>query len=210
MQSLNLRCISLKHIYPSLLQDQASLPEASGKLLLTHPGFFKQRMQSRHFQYFNVISQKKKTRKEILCIRTDSCVNRSLSVFVRSWPRGQMAGDSCALVKRHEGLVLKQNACMWCVLCRFLVRWEPVYVCWVCGSSVQGQQWLGVLAFPLVLVFQRAGLHHGLGPESKNTHMLTETAAEALTFLESFCLISCFCFCPFSPLYFFISFLWNT
>lgn len=191
MQSLNLRCISLKHIYPSLLQNQVSLLEASGKLLLTHPGFFKQRMQSHHFQYFNVISQKK-IRKEILHIWTDSCVNRSLSVFVQSWPHGQMAGDSCDLVKRHEGLVLKQNACV-CVcgvLCRFLVRWKSVYECGVCGSSVQSQQWLGVLAFPVVFVFQCAGLHHGLGPESKNTHMLTEAAAEALTFLESFCLIS--------------------
>lgn len=117
MQSLNLRCISLKHIYPSLLQNQVSLLEASGKLLLTHPGFFKQRMQSHHFQYFNVISQKK-IRKEILHIWTDSCVNRSLSVFVQSWQHRQMAGDSCDLVKRHEGLVLKQNACVCvCVVC---------------------------------------------------------------------------------------------
>lgn len=37
--------------------------ESSGTLL-THPGFFKQRMQSHHFQYFNVISQKDRKKKE--------------------------------------------------------------------------------------------------------------------------------------------------
>lgn len=84
----------------------------------------------------------------------------------------------------------KTRVCVCGVLCRFLVWWKSVYECGVCGSSVQSQQWLGVLAFPVVFVFQCAGLHHGLGPESKNTHMLTEAAAEALTFLEAFCLIS--------------------
>lgn len=167
--------------------------ESSGTLL-THPGFFKQRMQSHHFQYFNVTSQRKKKRNPILCIWTERCVSRSFSVPVQRWPWGQMAADSCYLVRKHEGLVAKQNAACACVRLGVLCS-----VGFCCGgglfvdlrgareSSVQSQQRLGVLTFPLVFVFQCAGFHHRLGPECRKTHMIAMTAAEAPTSLGSPC-----------------------
>lgn len=115
--------------------------ESSGTLL-THPGFFKQRMQSHHFQYFNVTSQRKKKRNPILCIWTERCVSRSFSVPVQRWPWGQMAADSCYLVRKHEGLVAKRNArvraCVW-VCC---APWGSavVEVCsWISVGLVRAQ-----------------------------------------------------------------------
>lgn len=118
--------------------------ESSGTLL-THPGFFKQRMQSHHFQYFNVISQKdrkKKKRMLILCIWTDSCVSRSFSVLVQRRPHGQMAGDSCYLVRKHEGLVLKRNACVRACVCVWCALWGSgmVEVCsWISVGDMRAQ-----------------------------------------------------------------------
>lgn len=76
---------------------------------------------------------------------------------------------------------------------------------WMSADSmwglVQGQQWLGVLAFPQVLVLQRAGFHHRLGPERKNRDVPVRAAAETLPVLQSLCFASLhhFCFWPFSP-----------
>lgn len=171
--------------------------ESSGTIL-RHSGFFKQRMQYYHFQHFNVTSQRGKEKKNpVLCIWADCSVSRSFSVL----QQGQMAGGSCHLVRKHEGLVVKRNARVraWCVcvcVCVWCALWGSagngalfMDLCWAPESSVQSQQRLGVLTFPCIFVFQRAGFHHRLGPECTKTHMLkhTMTAAEALTSLGSPC-----------------------
>lgn len=148
-------------------------------------------MQSHNFQCFNVISQKKK---KGFFLWTDSYVNRNFSVFVQCWLHRQMAGDSCYLSRNMKDLFSSKTWAWVCVLCAL---WVPGMVevcwcmcaCWARGSSVQSQQWLGVLAFSLVFMFQRASFHHRLGPESKKICMLAKAAAEALTFLESLCFI---------------------
>lgn len=75
-----------------------SLMESS-KTLWTHPGFFKQRMQSHNFQYFNVTSQrgkkKKKNQKSNSLCMDRLLFSRSFSVLVQHQPWGQMAGESC-------------------------------------------------------------------------------------------------------------------
>lgn len=116
----------------------------SSETLLTHPVFCKQRMQSHHFQYFNVISQKerKKKRNSILCTQTDSCVSRSFSVLVQRRPHGQMAGDGSYLVRKHEGLVIKRNACVRACVCVWCALWGSgvVVVCsWISVGHVRAQ-----------------------------------------------------------------------
>lgn len=96
--------------------------------------------------------------------------------------------------------------CVLCVVCSVGFWYGAGLFMDFCGaheSSVQSQQWLGVLTFPLVFVFQCASFHHRLGPESRKTHMLAMTAAEALTSFYDLC------FSPFSSLWLFNSFLWK-
>lgn len=68
--------------------------------------------------------------------------HRNFSVIVQHWLHGQMAGDSCDLLRNHEGLALKQNACVCLcacrVLCGFLVRWKSVNVS-VCVGHMGAQ-----------------------------------------------------------------------
>lgn len=118
-----------------------------------------------------------------------SCVNRKA---VQRWPHGQVAGGSCYSIKKDEGLVFKRNACE-CVSCArwFLGGWVWMSAVSAWGS-VQGQQWLGVLTFPQVLVLQHASFHHWLGPERKNRHVPARAAAETLPVLQSLCFASLF------------------
>lgn len=67
--------------------------------------------------------------------------------------------------------------------------WMSAVSAW---GSVQGQQWLGVLTFPQVLVLQHASFHHWLGPERKNRHVPARAAAETLPVLQYLCFASLF------------------
>lgn len=61
------------------------------------------------------VKEEKKIKIPVLCIWADCSVSRSVSVL----QQGQMAGGSCHLVRKHEGLVVKRNAscvCVWCAL----------------------------------------------------------------------------------------------
>jgi len=166
------------------------LLEASGKLLLTHPGFFKQRMQFHQFQYFNVISQKKKKGKKFFVYgQTPASMEIPQFLFsVGCTDRWLVTVVTCS-GNMKDLFSSKTRACVWCALwVSGMVEVSGcICVCWARGSSVQSQQRLGVLAFPLVFMFQRASFHHRLGPESKKTHMVAKAAAGALTSLESLC-----------------------
>lgn len=147
---------------------------------------------------FNVTSQKKKKRKKFF-VYGQTPASIEISQFLFSV--GRTDRWLVTVVTRSRDMKdlfsSKTRACV-CVcvchvLCGFLLRWKSVRC--ICvrsarGSSVQSQQRLGVLDFPLVFVFQCAGFHHRLGPENKKTRMLAKAAAGALTFLESLCFIS--------------------
>lgn len=157
--------------------------ESSGTLS-THPVFCKQRMQSHHFQYFNVISQKeRKKKKKFNSLYTDRLLCQQKFLSSRSAPAartdgwwrfllGQETRRTCYQAKRVCACVCLCVVCsvgFWCGGILFMD------LCWARESSVQSQQRLGVLAFPLVFMFQRAGFHHRLGPESRKTHMLARS-----------------------------------
>lgn len=172
-----------------------SLMESS-ETLWTHLGFFKQRMQSHNFQYFNVTSQrgkKKKNRNPILCVWTDCCsVEVSQFLFSTSpgdrWlvrvVTGRETRRTCHQAKRVCGCVCLSVVCSvgFCHGGGLLMDLPGAP-----ESSVQSQQGLGVLTLPLVFVFQRAGFHHRLRPVCRKTHMIAMAAADALTSLGSPC-----------------------
>lgn len=171
-----------------------SLMESS-ETLWTHPGFFKQRMQSHHFQYFNVTSQREKKKTEIqFFVYGQTAVSVEVSQFLFStspgdrWlvtlVTGQETRRTC-----HQAKHVCACVCL-CVVCSVGFCHGGGLLMDLPGapeSSVQSQQWLGVLTLPLVFMFQRAGFHHRLGPECRKTHMIVMAAADSLTSLGSPC-----------------------
>lgn len=85
-----------------------NIPAGAYSRILTHPGFLKQRMQSRHFQYFNVIIKKKKTH-QILCVWADACTSGNVVGF------GHMDGWLVAAVtwSRNTKGLFSSRMCVW-------------------------------------------------------------------------------------------------
>lgn len=152
-------------------------------------------MQSHHFQYFNITNQREKKKNKTLqffvCGQTAVSVEVSQLLSAGCTDRWLVTVVTCSGNTKDCYQAERVCACVClCVVCS-VGFWCGgglfMELCWARESSVQSQQRLGVLAFPLVFVFQRAGFHHRLGPECRKTHMLAMTAAEALTSLGSPC-----------------------
>lgn len=107
-----------------------SLTESSGALL-RHPGSLNRECSPTISNILISQVKEKKKNTPIFCLWADCSVSRSFSAPQRG-PHGQMAGDSCYLLRKHEGLLssetrvcVRVSVCG--VLCGVLVWWRSVH-----------------------------------------------------------------------------------